>query len=66
MYNGISASGAISNVANTAMSFSFEPPSDGRSAFEFEKPRPNVMLKISAPVTRQRQFVLLQRTRRNC
>lgn len=62
---GVSASGAINNVTASAMSFSFEPPRAGRSGFEFERPRLNVRLEVSAPVTRHLRFSL-PRARRNC
>ena len=61
----ISSSGAISNAAATAMSYSMEPPSAHHSWFEIEKPRKNITSKVSATMARQ-HHISLPRARRNC
>jgi hypothetical protein len=65
IFTGVSASGAISNVQATAVSFTPEPPVGGRSGFHFvRRPLPPVILRVTS-VTRPPR-PLLPRARRSC
>jgi hypothetical protein len=66
IFNGLNASGAMSNAANAVLNFStWEPPSHGR--FEFDRLFAHARLHITSKVTSATpRRPLLPRARRSC